>query len=145
MMESLLHNLTFPDRNLFKRVDLVAVYVEPRVGSGERICVGVVGVQEGTVESAEVANLNRLRCLFRDAHIGLIVAGRLALASLSDHVRQVGFKAAVQTWIPPAQGLFLGTPTTTAASSLADALRVSLGQFSSLHTESASEDKQSTL
>lgn len=142
MMESLFKNLTFPDRDLFRRVDLVAVYIEPRVDSGERTCVGVVAVQEGAVKSAEVTNLTRLRCLYGQAHAGLIYAGRLALASLSEHIRQLGFEAALQTWVPPAQGLFLGTPTTTAASSLDDALRVSLSQFSSLYTEPVLEDDE---
>jgi hypothetical protein len=145
MIDTLLTTLTFPDRNRFKKVELVALYIEPRVGSGERICVGVVAVQEGAVEYAEVPNLKRLKCLYGSAHAGLIFAGQLALKSLRDHIVGHGFAATIQTWRPPADGLFLGCPVTTASSSLNDALSVSLGQFSSLYTEpDTAEDDEPT-
>jgi|GEM_PF-2315628 len=135
-METLLKTLSFPDRDRFKKVELVAVYIEPRVDSGERTCVGVVALQEGAVKYEEVPNLKRLRCLYGSAHTGLIYAGQLALKSLSDHIMRLGFEEALQAWTPPAQGLFLGKSVTTASTSLEDALRVSLGQFSSLYAES---------
>lgn len=134
-MESLLKNITFPSRALFKKVELVAVYIEPRIDSGERICVGVVAVQEGQVKYAEVANLKKLRCLYGFAHTGLIHAAQIGLKSLSSHILTQGFERAVTHWTPPAQGLFLGNIVTTSSASLDDALRVSLSQSSSLYVE----------
>jgi hypothetical protein len=140
MMDLQLTSLVFPDRARFKSVELVAVYVEPRVDSGERICVGVVATQEGVVQVAEVPNLKRLRCLYGSAALGLVYAGQIALKSFADCVQRSDFETAVRGWAPPAQGLFLGEPVVTASSSLADALRVSLSQFSSLYQEPDEQD-----
>jgi hypothetical protein len=140
MMETIFKSVLFPDRDRFKKVEVVAVYIEPRVDSGERTCVGVVALQEGAVKYAEVTNLKRLRCLYGAAHTGLVYAGQLALKSLSEHILRCGFEAALQSWTAPAQGLFLGKPISTASSSLDDALQVSLSQFSSLYTEPQESD-----
>lgn len=142
MMQTLLKDITFPDRNQFKKVELVAVYIEPRVDSGERICVGVVALQAGVAKYTEVPNLKRLRCLYGTAYAGLIYAGELALKSLSDHIINDGFENALASWVIPAQGIFLGKPLTTSSSTLDDALRVSLSQFSSLYAEPDELDEE---
>ena len=130
-------DLVFSHREQFRPVSLVALFVEPRIGSGERICGGVIGIQDGMVRYVVVPQLSWLVALYGAAHEELIKAATVALESLSNvlsqHPRR-SFEETLRAWATPVQGTFLGKPVHTVSSSLDDALAVSLRQFSSLYS-----------
>lgn len=131
-MNSIFENLQFPDPDRYLPVSLIPVYVAPLPYSGERLLVGVVTVTESGVQSFPLESLKRLACVYGPAHKGLLVARDIALASLATWVSTAGVQRTSE-WIPPGDGMSLGQVLHTTAMSLADAVRTSFMEWSSLY------------
>jgi len=59
--------LQFPDRSVLRPMTVIPLYVELKPFSGERICGGIVVIDEyGKVEVTSVEALSRLRCVYGD-------------------------------------------------------------------------------
>ena len=124
--------LEFPDPAWFKDVSIVALFIEPVTHSGERLCVGVVAVDDTGVKSLPV-NLRRLRCLYGDGQRILEMAAVYSLKSLEAHVVTHGLAAeSLVRWEAPVDGVMVGELTHTNSKSIDRALDFYLTKHSSL-------------
>lgn len=135
-MNDLLSKFRFPDPAQFQDVSIVPVYVEPLAYSGERLFVGLVVQSKEGIRSFPLESLRRLHCVYGPAYRSLVVARDIALASLLEWVSNHGMNG-VSHWASPGDGIFAGNVLHTTASSLAEAVRASFTEFSSIYEEPA--------
>lgn len=133
----------FPDPALFKPVSVVALYVEPVVDSGERLCVAVLARDAERVRALPVPSLRRLRCLYGDAYRTLELAAEYSLKSLEAWANERGVTdEALATWEPPVEGMAIGPVRHTTSRSLDYAVEYYLRRYSSLAaTATVQEDE----
>lgn len=133
--------IEFPDPDWFKDVSIVPLFIEPVTDSGERICVGVVAVDDTGVKSLPV-NLRRLRCLYGDGQRILELAAVYSLKSLEAHVIVNGMTTdSLARWEAPVDGVVVGEPTHTNSKSIDRALDLYLTKHSSLAATAAAGEE----
>lgn len=133
-MNELLSKFRFPDPAQFQEVAIVPVYVEPLAYSGERLFVGLVLQSKDGAKAFPLESLRRLQCVYGSAWRSLVVARDIALGSLLDWVSKNGMER-VAEWTSPGDGIFAGGLLRTTASGVAEAVRASFTEFSSIYQE----------
>jgi hypothetical protein len=131
MSEISVHNIVFPPRRSTHEGRWLPLYLEPLIGSGERICIGVAASDGTAVEVAGVPKLDRLASIYGRANGSLTWAAEIALQEISFAAKEHGIdgladaKAAVD-------GMSFGQIRRGAGSDLSDLVRAALRQASSL-------------
>ena len=133
-MNELISKFQFPDPAKFQRVAIVPVYVEPLAYSGERLFVGMILQSNDGAKAYPLESLRRLQCVYGPAYRSLAAARDIALASLLEWVNQQGIDQ-VAKWAAPGDGIYAGSILRTTASSLAEAVRTSFAEYSSIYDE----------
>jgi hypothetical protein len=131
MNETSVHTLAFPPRRSTHEGRWLPLYLEPLIGSGERICIGVAASDGKAVEVVGVPKLDRLASVYGRANSSLQWAAELALQEVSFAAKEAGIdslanaKAAVD-------GISFGQIRHGAGSDLGDLARGALRQASAL-------------
>jgi len=132
--------LQFPPRRNQVRAEWAPIYIEPVVGSGERLAVGVAVVNTDGFLVVPVVSLNRLNCLYGKEADALVYAAELAITHISNALASKGVEA-LRSWQPPIEGISLGQVRVGAGSSLEEIARTGLTASSSLVEKLADMDE----
>lgn len=132
----------FPTRRSTRKASWAPIYIEPVVGSGERICTAVVAGDDNGFIVVPVPSLDRLSCLYGTQAQALSFANDLALNAIRDWISTRGF-AAIEKWLSPVEGVVLGASRRGAGETLEDVARTGLLQCASLVEKLAEEDETS--
>lgn len=136
-------SISFPPRNNAVEGEWAPVYIEPIVGSGERLCIGVAAANSGDVIVVPVPGVKRLSCLYGEPAKALVAAAEVALEDLRKALSQKG-REALRTWTSPMDGVFIGSPRECAGSSLEQIARTGMDASASLAGRSEEEDEDET-
>lgn len=123
--------LVFPPRRDNVRGNWVPLYIEPMVGSGERIAIGVAVANSGNYLVVPVPALDRLSCIYGSENDALLFAARSALDSMKGVLAKSG-PDGLSTWSSPFDGIFKGSIRAGAGDSLEEIARAALTLSSSL-------------
>lgn len=116
------------------------LFIEPVVGSGERLCIGVAVANQNEFLVVPVAALDRLACLYGQEAGAILFASELATKTLTEHLARGG-PASLADWLPPVEGIFMGQPRPGAGESISDVARTALMQSASLVEKLADEEE----
>src|SRR3989442_157770 len=133
------NSLDFPDRSEQVRGHWSPVYIEPMIGSGERICIGIAVVSESSHLTVPVTALSRLECVYGKEVDSLLYASKLAIETLQASLKGNG---ALEAWAPPFEGIYLGRIREGAGSSLEDIARAGLTLCASLVEKIGESDEE---
>jgi hypothetical protein len=125
-------NLIFPPRSDFTDALFQPLYIEPVVGSGERLCFGVVLKFGDRVEVVRVPAATRLTKLYGSAAKALEFAMTYVCESLERSIAEGNFESAISSPLP-VEGVFLTKTRFTAARSFDECVTVALSQVASLY------------
>lgn len=134
------NKLGFPPRRSTHRASWAPIYIEPMVGSGERICSAVVAGDGNAFVVIPVPSLDRLSCLYGPGTAAVVHANELALKAIKEWIGTHGFLA-IEQWSSPIHGVILGTLRRGAGESLEDVARTGLLQCASLVEKLSEEDE----
>ncbi len=121
----------FPERRDSAKGEWTAIYLEPVIGSGERICIGVAALTRDAGMVVPVVALDRLECIYGKQVDSVLLASRLALDYTRDLLSRDGDRS-LRAWKPPIEGVFLGKPAPCEGVSLEEIARTGLTASSSL-------------
>lgn len=137
-------SLLFPVRNENVHAKWMPVYIEPMVGSGERICVAVATVNDSGFLVVPVVALNRLECLYGKEADAILLATDFITNDLRNTLTKEG-AAGLGHWKPPMEGAYCGRIANGAGSSLEEVARTGLTMCASLVDRLAdSEDEENS-
>lgn len=85
--------LEFPRVNQAVQCSWAPIYIEPLMGSGERLTIGVVGANMEAFYLARANRLERLNCLFEDSAGAVIFAAETALDAFEAVLAEQGLHA----------------------------------------------------
>lgn len=133
-------DIQFPPRLSNHRGRWAPIYLEPVVGSGEQLCIGVVATDEtgGVVES--VPGLERLSCIYGKSAEALSWSAKLAIAEVQSAVAS-GDLSQIGGVSHRIDGLRFGDIRVGAAQGLSELARNALRQVSSLAAADWSMDE----
>ncbi len=134
-----IESIQFPERRSTRKASWVPVYIEPVVGSGERLCIGVVVADATERLIVAVPALDRLACIYGDAAATLSHSAAFALATLSQRLSKEGAQS-LNSLRSPVEGIFIGPVRLGAGESLEDIARTSLMQSASLVEKAVDEE-----
>lgn len=123
--------LSFPPRNENVLAKWMPVYIEPMVGSGERICIAVATVNDSGFLVVPVVALDRLECLYGKEVNAILLAADFVTNDLRNALSKEG-AAALGHWKPPVEGVYCGRIANGAGSSLEEIARTGLTMCASL-------------
>src|SRR2546426_12825984 len=99
--------IRFPQRRSNRKALWLPVYIEPVVGSGERLCIGVVVADAREHLVVPVPALERLACIYGDAAAALSHGAALTMTALGQRLSIDG--AGLLTSLrAPLEGVFIG-------------------------------------
>jgi hypothetical protein len=124
-------DLRFPARQDGVRATWAPIYIEPMVGSGERLTIGVAVANADNHLVVPVVSLPRLSCIYGKENEGLIFAAGKALDDMGVHLSSEG-KSILETWVSPFEGLYKGPIRIGSGNSLEEIARNALMLCSSL-------------
>jgi hypothetical protein len=122
---------TFPERRSKHKGQWTPLYLEPVPGSGERLCIGVVALDDTTFVVEPVEGLGRFRCVYGEAAITLAWTAELALKEVTYAMASNGFRS-LHSLTASIEGLHIGEFRVGAATTLKDLAQLGLTQVSSL-------------
>lgn len=134
MLESpnaMLTQLNFPPRTLFTNAAYIPVFIEPVVGSGERLCIAVILKFGDRQELVMLPAMKRLLRLYGSAAKSLQFAVSIARHSLDETLHANGI-ASLAGWRSPVEGIVLGESRITSAKNFEDCVRIAFSQCASL-------------
>jgi hypothetical protein len=137
---AVIDNLEFPARRSTHKASWAPIYIEPMVGSGERICTAVIAGNESDFVLVPVPSLDRLSCLYGAQAKAVSFANEIALHAIREWVSGRGF-GAIEKWSSPVEGVILGALRRGAGESLEDVARTGLLQCASLVEKLADEEE----
>ncbi len=141
MIPNPFEQIHFPERRGNRKASWLPIYIEPVVGSGERLCIGVVVADGREHLVVPVPALERLACIYGDAAAALSQSAALTMTAVQHRLLTDG--AALLTSLrTPLEGVFIGPIRTGAGESLEDIARTCLVQSASL-VERAVEEEDS--
>ncbi len=108
------------------------IYIEPVVGSGERITIGVAVVADGGPLVAPSGVLERMAPLLGERYSHLAFAADHALRGL-DYALKVYGPGRLDSWAPPMDGIHVGPIRPGAGESLEHIARSALELCAGLH------------
>lgn len=123
--------LAFPARRSTHEGRWLPLFLEPLVGSGERICIGVAASDGNAVEVVGVPKLDRLSSLYGQATGSLQWAADLALKEVSYAANERGIDRLAEVKAS-VDGMSFGAIRRGAGADLEDLARTALRQASSL-------------
>jgi len=123
--------IEFPARKSTHEGRWVPLFVEPMVGSGERICIGIAASDGEAVEVVAVPRLERLASVYGSATGAFQWTATLALQECEFAARNKGLEALADLK-PTIGGLSFGAIRRGAGRDLGDLARVALRQASAL-------------
>lgn len=141
-LQDLLHNLPIPPRQSNHRAVWCPLYLEPSPGSGERLCIGVVGVDENTSCALPVPNLSRLSAIYAKGARTLEWAANLAMLEVREIISRTGIEQ-LNLRMQGFEGFFAGEKRTGAGRDLQDLLNLALQQSSALAANLAGDTVES--
>lgn len=121
----------FPPRRDAVKGQWAPLFIEPVVGSGERICIGIVAASEMETLLVPVAALDRLECLYGKGVDALMLASRVSL-DYSRDLLSARKEEAFRIWKAPMDGVFIGPPVRSEGNSLEEIARNGMTASSSL-------------
>lgn len=133
-------NLEFPPRRDRIQAEWVPIYIEPMVGSGEKLSVAVAVANVDGFLVVPVVALNRLSCVYGKEANALIHAAYIAIQNLNNVLAEKG-QEALHDWQPPVDGVSLGRVRIGAGDSLEEIARTGLTACSSLVEKLAESDE----
>jgi len=139
MTPNIIEQIRFPKRRSNRKASWLPVYIEPVVGSGERLCIGVVVADDREHLVVGVPALERLACVYGDAAAALSHGAALAIAALR-HSLSTDRTESLSNLRVPIDGVFIGPVRAGAGESLEDIARTSLTQSASLVEKAADEE-----
>lgn len=123
--------LSFPSRNEAVRAEWMPLYLEPMLGSGERICIGIATANSAGFLVVPVTALNRLECVYGKGVESILIAAELVITSLRTALSKSG-ASALRSWTPPMEGIYSGHVASGAGASLEEIARTGLTACASL-------------
>jgi hypothetical protein len=90
ILQDVVTELSIPPRTSNHRGEWCPLYLEPSPGSGERMCIGVVGGDDTTFSALPVPNLCRLGSVYGKASPSFEWAAKLALIEVREIVARIG-------------------------------------------------------
>lgn len=135
-----LEALGFAPRRCNHYASWTPIYLEPMVGSGERLCIGVVVADQESVWVCAVPSLERLTCVYGQEASAFLLASQLAIESVQKRVQKNGLQSLLE-WRSPVEGLVLGSPQVGAGENLKDVARTALMQCASLAARVSEEEE----
>lgn len=133
----------FPERNDKVAADWLPIFLEPMVGSGERICIGVAVVNNDGALVVPVVALSRLACLYGADVDVILSSANFALNKLRDALESSGPKM-LHDWRSPIEGIYTGSVSKVSGASLEDIARMGLAMSASL-VEQLAETEDSDI
>lgn len=121
----------FPERRSTHAGSWVPLYMEPLVGSGERLCIGVAAADDSAWVVVPVDDIGRFSCVYGAAARSFSWAAELTIMEAQHQVARGGL-ASLADWSRGIDGLSVGAVRTGAGTGLADLARLALQQVSSL-------------
>lgn len=135
----MLSQLKFPPRSLFAEAAYVPLFIEPIVGSGERLCFGVVIKFGERRKLVIVPAIKRLSRFYGSASKSLLFAITLAKDSIDAALKSESTDLLVM-WRSPVEGIILGESRVTSARNYDDCVRIAFSQCASLFEIPATEE-----
>ncbi len=117
--------IDFPKRRDAVHGQWSPIYIEPVVGSGERICVGVAAVNGKASLVVPVVALDRLECLYGKGVDAILLASRVALEYTRQMLNKDGGHA-LRTWKAPMDGLYIGPAVPSEGDTLEEIARTGI-------------------
>jgi len=139
MIPNPFEQIQFPETRSKRKASWLPVYIEPVVGSGERLCIGVVISDTREHLVVAVPALERLACVYGDAASALSHSAALALKALRHSLSTDG-TALLTSLRAPLDGVFIGPVRMGAGESLEDIARTCLMQSASLVEKAVDEE-----
>lgn len=131
IVASALDSMKFPARNERVVAKWSPVYIEPMLGSGERLCIAVAVIDRSTHLVVPVVALNRLECLYGSESASILIAAEIVIADLQTTIVKYG-EEAFRLWKSPVEGVELGNVRDGAAESMEAIARAALMMSASL-------------
>jgi hypothetical protein len=132
--------LAFPPRKDKVRGRWAPLYIEPMIGSGERLAIGVAVAADGNFLVVPVPALERLSCIYGTENEALLFAARSALDSMQGVLAKSGPNG-LDSWSSPFDGIFKGAIRIGAGNSMGEIARSALTLCSSLVEKIADADE----
>ena len=133
--------IDFPKRRDAVHGEWAPIYIEPVVGSGERICVGVAAVNDSAALVVPVVAVDRLECIYGNGVDAILLASRVALEYTRDTLGKHGVRA-LKTWKAPMDGLYIGPGVRSEGATLEEIARTGMTASSSLVEKLADTDEE---
>ncbi len=108
------------------------IYLEPVVGSGERLTIGVAVAANGERLVASSGVLERLEPLLGERYSHLAYVADLTLRNLDYALRTLG-PGWLESWTPPLDGIYVGPIRSGAGESLEHIARSAFDLCAGLH------------
>ena len=140
MASNPIEQIRFPDVSNLRRASWQPVYIEPIVGSGERLCIGVLVADDREQLVVPVPSLERLACVYGEAAAALNVSAALALQALGGRLARNG-REGMGDLKAPVDGVFVGPMRIGAGDSLEEIARNALVQSASLVEKLVEEEE----
>ena len=103
------------------RATWAPIYLEPMLGSGERLTAAIVCIGHNNTFQIQVTLRARiLKCMYGDAGTKVLGLAQLVAESMVDHLALGG---KVGDWVPPTKSCFLGPARTALGDSLESVIR----------------------
>lgn len=134
------NGINFPNRRDAVPGVWAPIYIEPVVGSGERICVGVAAANGSSSLVVPVVVLDRLECIYGKGVDAILLASRVALEYTRDALGKHG-EQALRTWKAPMDGLYIGPAVRSEGDTLEEVARTGITASSSLVEKLADTDE----
>lgn len=130
-LASTLDSIQFPLRNESVRAQWSPIYIEPMLGSGERLCIAVAVINASSFLIVPVVALNRLECLYGSDTASILMAAEIVIADLNAAITRLG-EATWKQWQSPVEGVEFGVVRNGSAESMEAIARTGLMMCASL-------------
>jgi len=137
-----INGLEFPPRNDQVRAKWVPIYIEPMVGSGEKITIGIAVANSNEFIVVPVPTLDRLECVYGKENISsLLYASKIAIKSMNEGLVKTG-EIHLNEWASPFEGVYKGQVRVGSGKDLNEIARSAITLCSSLVSKIAEADEE---
>ena len=144
ILQEFLNELSIPPRTSNHRAEWCPLYLESLPGSGERLCIGVVGADDTTFDALPVPNLSRLSSVYGKGSPSFEWAAKLAILEVREIVARMGIDR-LNFEMQGFEGFYAGEKRIGAGRNLQDLLSLALQQSSALASQSSAESAGSDV
>lgn len=128
---NLMQSLRFAPRRSNHYAQWAPIYIEPLVGSGERLCIAVAVADQRMSLVYPVPGLERLTCVYGLHASALVSASHLAISAIRRQLSKNGIDH-LNNWSGSMEGINIGSVRDGAGENLEDVARTALMQCASL-------------